>query len=283
MAARAYWKGYLRLSLVTIPVEMFNAVETKNEISFRQIHKPSGRRINYTKTVPGIGEIQNSDIVKGYEVGQDQYVIMDPEEIDALKLESKKTIDLLRFVDAQDIDPRYFERPYYLGIGDKHGAEGFVVIREALRKTGKVGLGQVTVSGREWLVAVMPVEPAGLGMVMLRYADELRDPAPFFEDVPNDKPDKEMVDLAVELIERKSGKFEPEEFENHYHTALKELVDQKMKGHKIIAPHEDAAPRGKVVDLMAALRKSIGEAPAKSGVKTGKPAERRQSSGRAKR
>jgi Ku protein len=184
---------------------MYTAVETKNEISFRQIHKPSGRRINYTKTVAGIGEVKSSDIVKGYEVGQDTYVTLEPEEIDALKLESKKTIDLTRFVDAADIDPRYFERPYYLGIGDKHGAEGYVVIREALRKTGKVGLGQVTVAGREWLVAVMPVESDGLGMVMLRYADELRDPADYFEDVPNDKPDKEMVDLAVELIQRKSG------------------------------------------------------------------------------
>jgi DNA end-binding protein Ku len=257
-------------------------VETKNEISFRQIHKPSGRRVNYTKTVPGVGEIQNSDIVKGYEVGQDQYVTLDPEEIDALKLESKKTIDLVRFVDAGDIDPRYFERPYYLGIGDKHAAEGYVVIREALRKTGKVGLGQLTISGREWLVAVSPLED-GLAMVMLRYADELRDAAPFFEDVPSEKPDKEMVDLAVELIERKSGSFKPDEFENHYHSALKDLVDQKMKGRKIIAPHEEAAPRGKVVDLMAALKKSIGEAPAKPKVKTGRPAERRQASGRAKR
>ena len=282
MAPRAYWKGHLRLSLVSIPVEMYNAVETKNEISFRQIHKPSGRRVNYTKTVPGVGEIQNSDIVKGYEVGQDQYVTMTTEEIDALKLESKKTIDLTRFVDAKDIAPRYFERPYYLGIGDKHGAEGFVVIREALRKTGKVGLGQVTVAGREWLVAVMPVEPAGLGMVMLRYADELRDPAVFFEDVPTEKPDKEMVDLAVELIERKAGKFAPEQFENHYHTGLKELVDKKTKGQKIIAPHEEAAPRGKVVDLMAALKKSISDAPTKPKVRAGPPAERRQVAGRRK-
>jgi DNA end-binding protein Ku len=262
---------------------MYNAVETKNEISFRQIHKPSGRRINYTKTVAGIGEVKSSDIVKGYEVDSDTYVTLDPDEIDALKLESKKTIDLTRFVDAADIDPRYFERPYYLGIGDKHGAEGYVVIREALRKTGKVGLGQVTVVGREWLVAVMPVEADGLGMVMLRYADELRDPADYFEDVPNQKPDKEMVELAVELIERKAGDFKPEEFENHYHTALRELVDEKMKGHKIRAPHEDATPSGKVVDLMAALRKSISDAPGKSKVKAGgAPAQRRQASGRRK-
>jgi DNA end-binding protein Ku len=284
MAARAYWKGHLRMSLVSIPVEMFNAVETKNEISFRQIHKPSGRRINYTKTVAGVGEVKSSDIVKGYEVDSDTYVTLDPEEIDALKLESKKTIDLVRFVEAADIDPRYFERPYYLGIGDKHGAEGYVVIREALRKTGKVGLGQVTVAGREWLVAVMPVDPDGLGMVMLRYADELRDPASYFEDVPNEKPDKEMVDLAVELIERKSGVFKPDEFENHYHMALKELVDEKLKGHKIRAPKEEGAPAGgKVVDLMAALKKGIGEAPAKAKLKTGAPATRRQASGGRKR
>ncbi len=279
MAPRAYWKGHLRLSLVSIPVEMYNAVETKNEISFRQIHKPSGRRINYTKTVAGIGEIKSSDIVKGFEVGQDEYVTLDPEEIDALKLESKKTIDLTRFVSAGDIDPRYFERPYFLGIGDKHGAEGYVVIREALRKTRKVGLGQVTVAGREWLVAVMPVAKDGLGMVMLRYADELRDPADFFEDVPNDKPDKEMVDLAVELIERKSGDFKPEEFENHYHTALKELVDEKLKGHKIRAPEEKTAPSGKVIDLMAALKESIGKGSDKPKVKTGAPASRRQAGG----
>src|SRR6185503_9462725 len=277
MAARAYWKGFLHPSLVTIPVEMFNAVETKNEISFRQIHKPSGRRLNYTKTVAGMGEVKSADIVKGYEVAQDTYVTLEPEEIDALKLESKKTIDLVRFVDAADIDPRYFERPYYLGIGDKHGAEGFVVIREALRKTGKVGLGQVTVAGREWLVAVMPVEADGLGMVMLRYADELRDPADYFEDVPNEKPDKEMVDLAVELIERKSGAFKPEQFENHYHTALKELVDEKLKGHKVRAPKEAAMPSGKVIDLMAALKKSISDAPRKATVKAGgAPAQRRQ-------
>jgi hypothetical protein len=129
----------------------------------------------------------------------------------------------------------------------------------------------------------MPVDPDGLGMVMLRYADELRDPTSYFEDVPNEKPDKEMVDLAVELIERKSGSFKPDEFENHYHSALKDLVDEKLKGHKIRAPKEEGAPTGKVIDLMAALKKSIGEAPAKAKVKTGAPAGRRQASGGRKR
>jgi len=258
MAARAYWKGFLRLSLVSIAVEIYNAVESKSEISFRQIHKPSGRRVNYTKTVQGIGEIDNADIVKGYEVGDDTYVTLEPEEIDAVKLESKKTMDLVRFVDATEIDPRYFERPYYIAPSDKHSGEGFVVIREALKKTGKVGLAQLTISGREWLVAIAPFED-GLLMEMLRYADELKKPAQFFDEVPSGKPDKEMIDLAVELIGRKSGKFAPAEFENHYATALRELVQKKMKGQKITAPLEEAPRGAKVIDLMAALRKSIGD------------------------
>jgi DNA end-binding protein Ku len=258
MAARAYWKGFLRLSLVSISVEIYNAVESKSEISFRQIHKPSGRRINYTKTVQGIGEVDNADIVKGYEVGDDTYVTLEPEEIDAVKLESKKTMDLVRFVDASEIDPRYFERPYYIAPSDKHSGEGFVVIRDALRKTGKVGIAQLTISGREWLVAIAPFED-GLLMEMLRYADEIKKAAPFFDEVPSGKPDKEMIDLAIELIERKSGKFAPNDFENHYATALRELVHKKMKGQKITAPHEEAPRGAKVIDLMAALRKSIGD------------------------
>ncbi|HWK33891.1 MAG TPA: Ku protein [Hyphomicrobium sp.] len=259
MAARAYWKGFLRLSLVSISVEIYNAVETKSEISFRQIHKPSGRRINYTKTVQGVGEVKNSDIVKGYEVGTDTYVTLDPDEIDAVKLESKKTIDLVKFVDVAEIDPRYFERPYFVAPADKHSAEGYVVIRDALKKTGKAGLAQLTIGGREWLVAITALGD-GLLMEMLRYENELKEPAQFFDEVPDSKPDKEMVDLAVELIERKAGEFTPDEFEDHYATALRALVDKKLKGQKIKAPHEEAAPgSAKVIDLMSALRKSIGE------------------------
>lgn len=259
MAARAYWKGFLRLSLVSISVELYNAVETKSEISFRQIHKPSGRRINYTKTVQGVGEVKSSDIVKGYEVDQDTYITLEPDEIEAVKLESKKTIDLVKFVDATEIDPRYFERPYYITPADKHSAEGYVVIRDALKKTGKAGLAQLTIGGREWLVAITALGD-GLLMEMLRYANELREPAEFFDTVPSLKPDKEMVDLAVELIDRKAGKFTPDQFEDHYATALHDLINKKMKGQKIKAPHEEVSPGGaKVIDLMSALRKSIGE------------------------
>ncbi len=275
MAARAYWKGFLRLSLVSMAVEIYNAVETKTDISFRQIHKPSGRRINYTKTVQGIGEVNSSDIVKGYEIDADTYVTLDPDEIDAVKLESKKTIDLVHFVDESDIDPRYFERPYFIAPADKHAGEGYVVIREALKKTGKVGLAQLTIAGREWLVAIAAFED-GLLMEMLRYAEELKDPAEFFDEVPSGKPDKELVDLAVELIGRKAGKFTPAQFKNHYAEALRALVNKKMKGQKIVAPHEEVAPGGaKVIDLMAALRKSIGEgAKSKPKAKSGGESKR---------
>lgn len=265
--ARAYWKGYLRLSLVSIGVEVYNAVESQAEISFRQIHKPSGRRVNYEKVVVGVGKIDNADIVKGYEVDTDTYVTLEPEEIDALKLDSKKTIDLVQFVDTKQIDYRYFERPYFITPADPLAGEGYVVIRDALRQSGKVGLAQVTIGGREWLVAIAPMQD-GLVMEMLRYAKELRDPSDFFNEVPAAKPSKEMVDLALQLIKQKATSFKPEAFEDHYQTALKALVQDKLKGRKIIAPHDDARPSGaNVIDLMEALKKSLG----KSGKTPQKP------------
>mgnify|MGYP000137795145 CR=1 FL=1 len=269
-AARAYWKGFLRLSLVTIGVEIYNAVESKADISFRQIHKPSGKRVNYEKVVQGIGKIDTKDIVKGYEVDKDTYVTLDPEEIDAVKLESKKTIDLVQFVDAKDIDYRYFERPYFIAPTDELSGEGYVVIREALRKTGKVGLAQITISGREWLVAIAPLED-GLVMEMLRYDEELRKPADFFDEVPGTKPDKEMVDLAVQLIGKKSAAFKPEKFEDHYQTALKALVQDKLKGRKIVAHEQDRPKGGNIVDLMEALKRSVNASPEKGTSKAGAP------------
>ncbi|MGE8942662.1 Ku protein [Leptospira interrogans] len=272
---RAYWKGHLKLSLVSIPVELFNAVDSSAGISFRQIHKPSGRRINYEKVVQGVGKVDNVDIVKGYETGKDTYVILEPDEIEAIKLESKKTLDLTRFVDAKDVDYRYFERPYFLTPADQFAMEGYVVIRDALRKTGKVGLGQLTISGREWLVAVAPLQD-GLMLEMLRYANELKDPAEFFDKVPEMKPPKEMIDLAVQLIDSKAGPFKADEFEDHYATALTELVQTKVKGQAILAPPEAAPARtGKVVNLMEALKRSLeGEAGAKK-----KPATRKKKTG----
>ena len=260
---RAYWKGYLRLSLVTIGVEVYNGIESKSEISFRQIHKPSGKRVNYEKTVQGVGKIDSADIVKGYEVDTDTYVILEQDEIDNLKLESKKTIDLVQFVDAKDVDYRFFERPYFVAPADSLAGEGYVVIRDALKKTGKLGLAQVTIGGREWLVAIAPMG-TGLVMEMLRYAEELRDPAEFFGEVPNAKPQTEMVDLAVQLIGQKTSPFKAETYVDHFQDALKALVKQKLKGGTVLAPEEEARPTGaNVVDLMEALKKSVGQ--------TGKP------------
>ena len=261
--ARAYWKGHLRLSLVSIGVEVYNAVESKGEISFRQIHKPTGKRVNYEKTVAGVGKIDSSDIVKGYEVDTDTYVTLEPDEIEAVKLESKKTIDLVQFVDAKEIDYRYFERPYFVVPSDELAGEGYVVIREALSKTGKVGLAQITIGGREWLVAIAPLQD-GLVMEMLRYAQELRDPADFFDEVPSGKPPKDMVDLATQLISQKSSKFAADTYQDHYQSALKQLVQDKLKGAKIVAPSDEARPKGaNVVDLMEALKRSV------SGQKSG--------------
>jgi len=256
---RAYWKGYLRLSLVTIGVEIYNAVESKGEISFRQIHKPSGRRVSYEKVVQGVGKVENADIAKGYEVDEDTYVVLEPEEIESLKLDSKKTIDLVQFVDTAELDYRYFERPYFVAPADSLAGEGYVVIRDALAKTGKVGLAQITIGGREWLVALAPLGD-GLVMEMLRYANELRDPADFFSEVPKSKPNAELIDLAVQLIKQKSAPFQPDAYRDRYQDALKALVQQKMRGKKVIAHEESPRPSGtNVVDLMEALKRSIGK------------------------
>jgi DNA end-binding protein Ku len=243
-------------------------VESKSEISFRQIHKPSGRRVNYQKVVAGVGKIENSDIVKGYEVDTDTYVTLEPEEIEAVKLESKKSIDVAQFVEIAELDWRYFERPYYIVPADKLAGEGYAVIRDAMRKTGKVGLAQVTIGGREWLVAIGPLGD-GLVMVMLRYADELRQAEDYFDDIPQGKPEKEMLDLAVELIGRKTAPFDASKFQDHYATALKELIQDKLKGRRIIAHAEETRAPGNVVNLMEALRRSISGA--KNGANNNSP------------
>jgi DNA end-binding protein Ku len=263
---RAYWKGFLRLSLVSVGVAAYNAVDPGAEIKFNQIHKPTGQRINYTKTVKGIGPVDNADIVKAYEVDENTYVTLEPEELAAIKLESTKTLDIKQFVETEEIDPRYFERPYYLVPVDDHAVEGYLVIREALTKTGKFGVGQVTMSGREYLVAIGPLDK-GLGMHIMRYADEIRSTASYFGDLPDQKLEPEMVALASELIGRKATVFKPEQYKNRYSTALQELVKEKAKGHKIVAAREDRPTGTNVVDLMDALRKSLkGDKAAKEQV-----------------
>jgi DNA end-binding protein Ku len=260
MAARAYWQGQIRLALVSIPVEIYTATKSGAQISFHQIHEPSGKRIKYEKVVPGIGPIDTDEIVKGFEYEKGSYVLLDQDEIDAVKLESKKTLELTQFVDASDIDVLYFEKPYFVVPADDLAEEAFIVLREALRKTKKVGLGQLAMRGREYVVSL---KPCGRGMVLetLRYADEVNKAQSYFRDIPDAKPDPELLDLAETLIEKKTGPFDAGEFHDRYVDALKDLVERKRKakGGKVIEEEEEPTGRAasNVVDLMAALKKSI--------------------------
>src|SRR5438105_9285488 len=250
---RPYWKGHLRLSLVTIAVELYTATASASRPELHQIDKKTGKRIRHRKVLPGKGEVANKDIVKGFKLDSGKNVILTPEELDKIKLETERTIDLTQFVDYCDIDPRYFERPYYLVPPDKIAAEGYIVIRDALRASRKAGIGQMTIRGKESLVAVRPCGD-GLLLETLRYAQELKKSDTVFDDVPNIKPEKEMVDLAKELIARKSGPFDPRAFKDHYGDALKALVEEKRKRGKIVEEEEqpEAPAKGKVIDLMEA-------------------------------
>ena len=261
MAARAYWQGQIRLALVSIPVEVYAATKSGATIQFHQIHEPSGKRINYEKIVQGIGPVDRDEIVKGYEVANGHYLLLDDDEIEAAKVESRKTLDLVQFVDAGEIDVFYFEKPYYVVPADDLAEEAFIVLREALRESGKVGIGQISVRGRETLVSL---KPCGKGLVLetMRYEDEVRKAQSYFKDIPATKPDKALLDLATTLIEQRTGKFEPGEFHDRYVDALKKLIakKQKAKGKKILEDVEEPEDmRGSnVIDLMAALKKSVG-------------------------
>jgi len=277
MAARAYWQGQIRLALVSIPVEIYTATKSGAQIAFHQIHEPSGKRIKYEKVAPGIGPVDADEIVKGFEVEKGEYVLLEQDEIDAVKLESKKTLELTQFVDASDIDVLYYERPYFVVPADDLAEEAFIVLREALRRTKKVGLGQLSMRGREYVVSL---KPCGRGMVLetLRYADEVNKAQGYFRDIPDTEPDPELLDLAETLIDKKATKFDPKEFHDRYVDALRDLIERKRKakGKKIIeeAPDEAGSRGSNVVDLMAALKKSLERPEAKTSktVKT-KPAK----------
>jgi DNA end-binding protein Ku len=261
MAARAYWQGQIRLALVSIPVEIYPATKSGATISFKQIHEPTGKPIHYEKVVTGVGPIDKDEIMKGYEVSKGEFVLLDQDEIDAVKLESKKTLELTQFVDADEIDVLYYEKPYFVVPADDLAEEAFIVLREALRRARKVGLGQLALRGREYVVSL---KPCGRGMVLetLRYADEVHRAQTYFREIPDDKPDAELLDLAEALIAKKTGEFDPKVFKDRYVDALHGLIERKRKakgGAKIIEDKEGGAPsRGSnVVDLMAALKKSM--------------------------
>ena len=281
MAARPSWRGQIRLALVSIPVEIFPATKAGRSIAFHQIHEPSGQRVRYEKIVPGIGPVDRDEILKGYEVEKGEYVLLDPEEIEKVKLESRKTLELTQFVDLGDIDPIYYDKPYYVVPADDLAEEAFVVLREALRKAKKVGIGQLAMRGQEYVVSL---KACGRGMVLetLRYADEVHKAASYFSDIADTKPDADLLELAETLIEKKAGGFDASTFQNRYIDALKALIaeKQKKKGKRVIqddAP-DKPAKGSNVIDLMAALKKSIDSgdrAPAKKAPANKAPAKKR--------
>ena len=276
MPARAYWQGQIRLALVSIPVEIYSATKSGATVSFRQIHEPSGKRIHYEKVVDGIGPVDPDEIMKGFEYEKGEYVLLDEAEIEGVKLESKKTLELTQFVNAHEVDAIYYDKPYFVVPADDLAEEAFVVLREALRKTRKVGLGQLALRGREYVVSL---KPCGRGMVLetLRYADEVNKAASYFRDIGETKPDEDLLDLATSLIEKKAGKFDAAEFHDRYVDALKELIDRKRKSKsgKVSLDTEEKAPSkgSNVIDLMAALKKSLDK-PA-NDTETKKPAARK--------
>ena len=263
MAARAIWRGQIRLALVSIPVELFPATKSGAQIQFHQVHEPTGKRIKYEKVVPGVGPVDRDEIVKGYEVSKGHYVLLDPEEIESVKLESRKTLDLVEFVDVHDIDAMYYDKPYFVVPADDLAEEAYVVMRDALKASKKIGVGQLAMRGQEYVVAL---KPCGKGLLLetLRYADEVNKAQSYFREIGDTKPDADLLDMASMLIERKAGKFDPKEFHNRYVDALHRLIEekQKAKGEKVIEDPDANAPPPKgsnVVDLMAALKRSLGD------------------------
>jgi len=264
MPARAYWTGQIRLALVSIPVQLFTATKTAARVSFNQIHKPTGKRIRYEKVVPGVGAVDTDEIIRGYEVEKGKYVLFEDDEIEDVKLEAKRTIDLVQFVDEDEIDPVYFDKPLYVAPDDDEVAgEAYVVLRDAMKETGKVGLGQLVVRGKSSIVCLRP-HGKGLAIETLRYADEVQKADQFYADVPDVEPEEELKSMAEELIKRKVKSFDPKLFKDPYDVALRELIQAKLEDRP---PEEIDVPEvgAQVINLMDALKKSMSAEGAKSG------------------
>ncbi len=267
MAPRAYWKGYLKLSLVSCPIALNPATSASERISFRQINRKTGNRLRQQLVDDVTREpVDAADKGRGFEVGKNEFIVMEDEELEALELESTHTIEIDNFVPAEQIDKRYYDSPYYIVPNDKVGQEAFAVIRDAMQGKGMVGLGRVVMSKRERVIAL---EPHGKGLIgtTLHYPYEVRNAEEYFEEIPDLKVPGEMLKLAEHIIETKKGDFDPSQFKDHYEEALTELL-RKKQAHIPIAKGKEqvAAPRN-VISLMDALRRSVqaaGPAPAQT-------------------
>ena len=255
VAPRAYWKGYLKLSLVSCPIALFPATSEREKISFHQVNKETGNRIRYKKIDAETGdEVDNADIVKGYEIAKGEYIEVEPDELEAVAIESKHVIDIDEFVPRKEIDELYLRDPYYIVPDGEVGQQAFAVIREAIRKEGMIALAKVVFTSREHIIAL---EARGKGMlgVTLRYPYEVRDEKDYFDTIEDERIPKDMIDLAVHIVETKTGHFKPQQFKDEYEDALKDLLRRKQKGEKIERPKERAPSN--VINLMDALRQSL--------------------------
>jgi DNA end-binding protein Ku len=255
MAPRPYWKGFLKLSLVSCPVALYPATSEREKIRFNQINKNTGHRIKYLKVDAETGdEVETNDIIKGYEVGKGQYIELDPDELEAVAIESKRVIEIDEFVPRNEIDDLYFNNPYYITPDGEVGRQAFAVIREAIKQKGMVAIGTVMFTSREHIIAL---EGRGKGLlgVTLRYPYEVRDEAEYFDEIPDEKVPKDMLELATHIVGTKTAHFEPEKFQDHYENALTELLKKKQAGQKV----QRAVGREplKVINLMDALRRSV--------------------------
>jgi DNA end-binding protein Ku len=255
VAPRAYWKGYLKLSLVSCPIALYPATSEREKISFNQLNKETGNRIRYKKVDAETGDdVEQANIIKGYEVAKDNYIEITPDELEAVAIDSKRIIDIEQFVPRDQIDELYIRDPYYIAPDGEVGQQAFAVIREAIRKEGMVAVGKVVFTSREHIIALEARDKGMLG-VTLRYPYEVRKQADYFDDIEDEKVPKDMLDLALHIVETKRGDFEPEKFEDQYEQALKEIIEKKAAGEKIERPKETA--RSNVVNLMDALRASV--------------------------
>jgi DNA end-binding protein Ku len=274
MAPRANWKGYLRLSLVSCPIALYPATTESEKIRFHQVNRKTGNRIRYRKVDEETGhEVEPDEIVKAYEISKGRFVEVTSEELEAMAIESRRTIEIERFVPREEIDDLYNIRPYYIAPTDEVGEEAFVTIREVIEATGKTAIGRLVLTTREHMIAV---DPRGKGLVgtLLRYPYEVRDETEYFADIPNIKVNKEMLDLAKHIVQSKAGHFEPDKFEDRYEETLKDLVTRKAAGEKIEPPKE---PReAKVISLMDALKRSVQAERGGKSHAARKPAERRR-------
>ncbi len=255
---RSLWSGQLRLALVSIPVQLFSAVKTGARLAFHQVDAKSHKRIRYEKLAPGIGPVDTKNIVKGFEVSKGNYVLITDDDLQKVKIEARHTIDLIQFVDQGEIDPVYFEKPYFVLPDGRLAHEAYGVLRDALRASRKMGVGQFVMRGREYVAAL---KPCGRGLMLetLRFSDEVRRAAPFFADIGDDKANPELLELAQDLISRKTRKFDPGKFHDHYTESLRRLIDAKAKNVTPVDEDagDEAGERGNVIDLVAALRQSV--------------------------